>query len=177
MANKFTAGLQDILATVAPTIGLALGGPLGGVAGATLAKYLGKEKATPEEVEAAVVSMSAPEDLSRLRDAEREFIRILQENEIKLVDLENEDRAGARSREVQIRDRTPSVLAAAITVGIFLVIAFMLKFGLPSTGEQALLVMLGALSGAFSGVVNYYFGSSSSSKAKDATISAALKSR
>ncbi len=174
MAAKFN--LKEFLATVAPTLGMALGGPLGGVAGQVLARKLGKEKATPEELEAAVMT-AAPEDLAKIKEADLEFQKMLQENEIKLVDLDNVDRADARAREVVLKDWTPSVLAGCISVGFFGVILWMLKFGLPTNGDQPLLVLLGALGTAFGSIVAYFFGSSASSKAKDVTISTALRTK
>jgi hypothetical protein len=50
-----------------------------------------------------------------------------------------------------------------MTVGFFLVLAWLLAFGMPAQGGEALLVLLGALSSGVSAVLSYYFGSSSGS--------------
>jgi hypothetical protein len=42
----------------------------------------------------------------------------------------------------------------------------MLLNGMPQSGTEALLMMLGALGTAWTGVVNFYYGSSAGSKAK-----------
>lgn len=170
----FTDKLKGILGAVAPTIGLALGGPLGSAAGTVLRRALGQETATDEELEATVATAD-PETLLKIKSADLEFQKFLKQADIQIEQLANEDRANARSREIQLHDKTPAVLAWAITLGLFAVLLWMLKYGLPATGEQALLVMLGSLSTAFISVVSFYFGSSSSSRHKDATISEALK--
>lgn len=57
-------------------------------------------------------------------------------------------------------------LAFAITLGFFLALFTML--GRPDSNPD---MMLGALMAAFSGIVGYYFGSSSKEAGKDAAIS------
>ena len=51
----------------------------------------------------------------------------------------------------------------------------MFLYGVPKNGNEALLLMLGALQTAFTGVIAYYFGSSSGSKAKDELINKSVK--
>lgn len=68
-------------------------------------------------------------------------------------------------------------LAVAITVGFFVVIgALMSMTELPTSVKDILLVMLGALLASFKEITGYFFGSSSSSKSKDDTISESLRS-
>lgn len=70
-----------------------------------------------------------------------------------------------RSRLAQLR--IMEVLAYAITAGFFIVLGTLLLVELPPAGHDALLVLLGALVTAFSGVFQYFFGSSASSANKD----------
>lgn len=61
-------------------------------------------------------------------------------------------------------------LAALIVVGFFAVIILLVVMKIPKENIQALLLAIGALISAFSGVIGYFFGSSMSSAKKDATI-------
>lgn len=157
---------KSIVGSVAPTIATALGGPLAGVAVKTLAgQLLQKPDATEDEVAAAVVSAD-PQSLVKLKEIELDFKKTLSEAGVKLEEIDAADRASARSREAQVRDRTPAVLSYAITIGFFSTLGFMLVNGKPATGGDALLVMLGSLGTAWAGVIAYYFGSSAGSKQK-----------
>ncbi len=157
---------KQILGTVAPVLATATGGPLAGVATkAIAAKLLGKPEAKAEEVEAAVLGAS-PDTLLKLRELDQQFEKDLQAAGIKLEEIAAEDRASARAREIAIKDHTPALLAMLITLGFFGTLGWMLIHGKPETGGDALLVMLGALGGAWASVCSYYFGSSAGSKLK-----------
>jgi hypothetical protein len=100
-----------------------------------------------------------------------ELLRLAQEGhlaelaqEIERFKAEVEDRASARQREIQTGDQvTPRMLAGVMVAGFFLVLAWLLAYGMPAQGGEALLVLLGALSSGVAAVLSYYFGSSSGS--------------
>lgn len=162
--------IKDIIATVAPTLATALGGPLAGVATRAIAgKILGKDDASFAEVEAAITGASGA-DLVRLKELEYEFKAQMEEADIKLESIAADDRNSARLRQVQMKDWTPSVLGLAIIIGFFGVLAYIFRFGLPAEGSEVLLIMVGALGTMTSQVGNFFFGSSSGSKSKDAVI-------
>jgi hypothetical protein len=114
-----------------------------------------------------------------------ELLKLAQEGQLaeltQLVDqlrVEAEDRASARQREIATGDQaTPRILAGIMVTGFFLVLAWLLSEGMPAQGGEALLVLLGALSSGVAAVLSYYFGSSSSSGAKNATIQALTEQR
>lgn len=162
---------KKIVGTVAPTIATALGGPLAGVAVKTIATQLiGNPEATEAEVEAAIASAD-PQTLLRLKEIDLEFQKAMSNAGIELERIAADDRNSARQREIAVKDHTPALLAYAITVGFFGTLAYLLVYGKPEMGGDALLVMLGSLGTAWAGVIAYYFGSSAGSKDKTQALS------
>ena len=90
--------------------------------------------------------------------------------DIDLAQIDAGDRDSARQREVQLKDKTPMILAAVVCLGFFATLIGLMMYGLPPKGQDAVLILLGALSAAFTAIVNYYYGSSSGSKAKEQII-------
>lgn len=163
--------LRDIIATVAPSLATALGGPLAGVATRAIAgKLLGREDATLKELEAAVVTGSTGADLVKLKELELAFKVDLENAGIELESIAAGDRDSARDRQVKMKDWTPSILGLAIILGFFGMLAYIMKYGMPTQGNEVMLIMVGALSAMTTQVGNFFFGSSSGSKTKDALI-------
>lgn len=90
--------------------------------------------------------------------------------ELKLAELEIQDRGSARQREATLRDWTPSILAYSITAGFFGVLFYMLNYEVPIAEREVLFVMLGSLGTAWTGIIAYYFGSSAGSAAKHSML-------
>ncbi len=161
---------NDLIATVAPTIAGALGGPLAGLAVRAIALALtGREDAASDDVQARLAG-ATPTDLAALKTAETEFRARLKALDIDLERIASRDRADARRRETELKDRAPVILAAVVTIGFFGTLALVLRFGLRPQGGEAVLVMLGALATGWTAVLNYYFGSSAGSAAKNALL-------
>jgi hypothetical protein len=160
-----------LLGQVAPTIATALGGPLAGLAAKTLSTVLlGKEDGSEAEIAKALQGAS-PDQLAAIKKIDADFKTRMAELEIDLERIVAGDRDSARKREIALGDHTPKILAAAITIGFFGILLWMFVHGVPKNGNEALLLMLGALQTAFTGVIAYYFGSSAGSKAKTDAMS------
>jgi hypothetical protein len=158
--------LLNLVRTVAPSIATAVGGPLAGMATRAISEaLLGRPDGTDEEL-AEAAKNATPEQLLALKQAEQDFTVRMRELEIDIERIDAADRGSARDREVKTGDWTPKALAGAVTLGFFGVLGYMIAYGLPSQGGEALLVMLGTLGTAWGGIVSYYFGSSAGSKEK-----------
>jgi hypothetical protein len=155
-----------LLGQVAPTIATALGGPLAGIAVKTLSNVLlGHENGSEDDVKAAMATAS-PDQLAALKKIDADFKVHMKELDIDLERISAGDRDSARKMQSETRDWVPKLLAIVITLGFFGILVWMLINGMPTTGTEALLMMLGALGTAWTGVVNFYYGSSAGSKAK-----------
>jgi hypothetical protein len=164
---NFSATAKTVLATVAPLLGTAIGGPFGGLAGTLLAKALGTTD--PKAMEAAITSTD-PDILLKLKQADNDFSAQMKALDISEEKLHTDDTANARAREVQVHDSTPHILAYLITFGFFSVLGWLLWKGKPEQGGDVMLVLVGSLATAWTGIVAYYFGSSAGSADKSAAI-------
>lgn len=166
MNTKF----RELLLAVAPTLATAFGGPLAGVATRAVGdKLLGKPDASFEEVTQTILAAGTGE-LAKLKELELEFQAKLQEAGIELERIASSDRDSARDRQVRMRDWSPTFLGLAIIAGFFGMMAYLVQYGLPQEGGEVLLIMMGALATMTTQVGNYFFGSSTGSKAKDNII-------
>lgn len=156
-----------------PTIATALGGPLAGAAAGFVADKLGLSEKTIDAVKTAIAG-ATPEQLVQMKQIDAELQKFFAGLDIDLERIAAADRGSARDREAKTGDSaTPRWLAFMITFGFFGVLFWLLIEGKPTTGGDALLVMLGALGGAWASVVAYYFGSTKGSAEKTALLAKA----
>jgi hypothetical protein len=165
--------IKAILATVAPWIATALTGPLGGMAITAAADALGLADKTEAGLKLALSGATA-DDMLKLKQADLDFSLQMQslgfKNMEAMAALGNADRDSARNREIQVKDRTPKILAYLVTAGFFGMLAAMLFKIIPDENRDILNIMLGALSSTFTAVVSYYYGSTRGSEAKSALL-------
>lgn len=155
--------LMGILEQIAPTIATCLLGPAGGLAVTAISKALGINE---KDVQGVIDSGKMSSDqIAQLKLAELEFQKSTQELGLNFEKLAADDRASARNMQVATKSWIPGALALGITIGFFGILLYMMTGNVTPSNE--LLVMLGSLGTAWTGVVGYYFGSSSSSQHKD----------
>jgi hypothetical protein len=161
---------MDWLKQIAPTIATALGGPLAGMAVSAISKAIGVD---PDKVSDLISSNKLTADqIAQVKIAEIELQAQAQELGLNFEKLAVEDRMSARDMQAATRSIVPPALAAIITVGFFGILGMML-FGKVDSNNPAILMMLGSLGTAWTGIIAYYFGSSAGSQAKTDLLSRA----
>lgn len=159
---------MDWLKQIAPTIASALGGPLAGMAVSAISKAIGVDEDKVNDLISS--NKMTPEQIAQVKIAEIELKR--QENELGLnfEKLATEDRSSAREMQIATRSVVPPVLAGTITLGFFGILILLL-LGKVEGDNNTILIMLGSLSTAWTGIIAYYFGSSAGSQAKTELLS------
>lgn len=161
--------MNDLLKTIAPLLGTALGGPLGGAAAAFIADKLGLDSKTVKNVsEVLNGSKMDPDQIMQIKLAEIEFEKFCKTHEIDVAKLDMDNTKDARDMQKQTRSYFPATLSTFVTVGFFSILVTMLVYEYKPT--EPLLIMLGALGAAFGAVVNFWLGSSAGSQRKDALL-------
>jgi hypothetical protein len=110
------------------------------------------------------------EQIAQVKIAEIELQKQAQELGLNFEKLEVEDRKSARDMQAATRSMMPPLLAGAVTVGFFAIMTLMF-FNKLDDSNPAILMMLGSLGTAWTGIIAYYFGSSAGSQAKTDLLS------
>jgi hypothetical protein len=162
--------LIQTIATIAPTVAEALGGPLAGLAARTVAAAVtGNAEATKEAWSASVAAQS-PEALAALRKAELDFQAHLADLGIERERIAAQDRDSARQRESTVGDWTPRILAGIVILGWMLAQYVVLTAVIEPSMRELAARVLGTCDAALMLVLSYYFGSSAGSSAKNDVI-------
>ena len=163
-----------LIGSIAPTIATALGGPVAGMAVKAISGALfGHENASEDDIMAALANPNG-DQLAALKKIDADFKVQMKSLDIDLERISAADRDSARNMEIQTRDWIPRVLAVGVTLGFFGIVGYILHYGLPPTGGEALLMLIGTLGTAWTSVMGFYFGSSAGSKQKTDALTAAL---
>ena len=154
---------MEWLAQIAPSIATALGGPLAGLAVTAISKALGiDEKDVQSTIESGKLSA---EQLSSIKQAEFDLQAKAQELGLDFEKLAVDDRKSARDLQASTKSIVPPLLAMGVTVGFFGIL-FALMMGYAQKSDE-LMIMLGSLGTAWTGIIGFYFGSSAGSQRKD----------
>lgn len=151
---------KQIVGTVAPWLGTALGGPLGGLAVSALADAIGLSDKTEEAIKQAI-AVATPEQMLAIKQADQQFALRMQElgfaNQQALAKVAADDRASARAREIATGDRTQRNLAYMLVGGALLVGAGLL-FGGVRVDSALAGAVIGYLFNEAGAASTYYFG-------------------
>jgi hypothetical protein len=152
--------------SIAPTIATALGGPLAGMAVEAVSKAIGID---PSEVQNTINNGKLTADqIAGIQQAEIALKAKAQEMNLDFEQLATQDRKSARDMQMTVKSWIPPILAIGITIGFFGIMYGMMTGHV--TSSEALMILLGSLGTAWTGVISFYFGSSASSQAKDQLI-------
>ena len=108
------------------------------------------------------------DQIAQVKVAEIELQKQAQELGLDFAKLVVDDRDSARKMESATHSWVPAFLAVFVTLGFFGILVALMYGQVQKTDE--ILVMLGSLGTAWSGIVAFYFGSSAGSQNKDALL-------
>ena len=154
---------MDWLKTIAPTIATALGGPFGGLAYEAVSKVLGVSQDDAKKM--LDDGKLTADQIASVQQAEIALNAKAQELGLDFEKVAVEDRSSARAMQSNTHSWIPPFLAVGITVGFFGILYALMTDKVTKSDE--LMIMLGSLSTAWTGVIAFYFGSSAGSQAKD----------
>lgn len=160
---------MDWLKQIAPTIATALGGPLAGMAVSAISKAIGVDEDKVSDL--IKDNKLTAEQIAQVKLAEIELQKQANELGLNFEKLAVDDRKSAREMQATTRSIVPPLLAAIVTVGFFGILVMMLM-GKVESDNPPILMMLGSLGTAWTGIIAYYFGSSAGSKAKTDALAA-----
>ena len=154
------------LEQIAPTVATALLGPLGGLAVEAVSKAIGVS--TDDTQKILESGKLTADQVAQIKLAELELKKQEKSLGLDFAKLANDDRKSARDMQIATKSWVPPVLAITITVGFFGILLALMYGQVQKTDE--VMIMLGSLGTAWSGVIGYYFGSSASSQNKDVLL-------
>lgn len=171
------------VASLAPSIGAAIGGPVGSVTGLgikALCGLFGIDSTSPDaptQVETALNSMT-PAQAIQLKKQDQDFQMQMEELGVKVFSLEVEDRNTARKREQEVGSRETAILAymaVSAFIGVVSIVLWAILFG---AGMETIGVLGGSLIGSIvtllsqkvEQVFGYFFGSSKNSNTKTTAL-------
>jgi len=147
------------LATIAPTIATAFGGPMAGMAVNMAAKALGVESS--EQAVSEVILSGNPDALMKLKQVENDFKIELKKLDIQLESLVIDDRKDARG--LAKTDMRPHIVISIVFIVGYFTLAYF-----QATGQINLDAMVfGVITAAMPMILQFWFGSSHGSKQKD----------
>ena len=179
--------VANVVGSVAPIVGTALGGGAGGAVGQLIANLLGVDN-EPSAVASAI--KADPNIAVKLKEIELEAQRLHYE----AIDKERQasidelkayigDIQDARSRQVEHEKATGKtdvnfyVLAWVIVLGFFSLIGILMFVPIPPKQTEVMFMLFGTLSAGFGAVIQYFFGSSKGSSEKTMQLSSIAKGK
>ena len=159
---------KELVGSVAPVLGSALGGPFGGMAGKWLAGEMGVEEQALEDT----VINSNPDIMYKIKELDNKFKLEMKRLGLEEKQLHADDRDSARKLATSTTI-WPQVILSIIYDAAFCLICYSLftqEISFSETQQTLVTYIMGILSAALIQVNNFWFGSSSGSKEKTAKL-------
>lgn len=162
---------KEVLKNIAPSLGMAIGGPYGVIAGKLLAGALGEKEPSNEKGLESLVqkAMSDPQLVMKLKEAEQAFDLKMEELGVDIYKTEVDDRKSAR--ELAKADMRPQiVLSTLYNIGYFALLYGFIAAGATEFNEWQkgiIGTLIGILTAAIPQINSFWFGSSHGSQKKD----------
>ena len=154
---------MDWLKQIAPTLATALGGPLAGLAVDAISKAVGID---PKDVTKTISEGKLTADqIAQIKTAELAMAARAQELGLDFEKIAVDDRKSAREMQVSTQSWIPGGMAIIVTCGFFGILIGLMTEHFKTS--DALMLMLGSLGTAWTGIIAFYFGSSAGSQKKD----------
>lgn len=154
---------MEWLKQIAPTLATALAGPLAGLAVDAISNAVGIE---PKDVHKTISEGKlTAEQIAQIKTAELAMAARAQELGLDFEKIAVDDRKSARQMQVATQSWIPGAMAIVVTLGFFGILIGLMTEHFKTS--DALMLMLGSLGTAWTGIIAFYFGSSASSRNKD----------
>jgi hypothetical protein len=165
--------MMDWLKQIAPTIATALGGPLAGLAVDAISKAIGID---PKDVQSTIdQGKLSAEQIGAIKQAELAMAARAQELGLDFEKIAVDDRKSAREMQSATQSWIPGLMAIAVTLGFFGILVGLMTDHFKTS--DALMLMLGSLGTAWTGIIAFYFGSSAGSQKKDDLLHQSIPSK
>lgn len=164
---------KDLVKSVAPVLGTALGGPMAGAAVKTLAsKFLGSDDgdiSTLEKQLGEQLSVASPETLIEIKKLDTEFEAKMKELDVDVFKIEAQDKQSARKENKH--SKMPAVLSVGLSITIIAIVYLLFYVTVPQGSKEVLFMLLGVVVKEWGGSMQYWFGTTRSSSEKTSLMS------
>jgi hypothetical protein len=170
--------LPEFAQRVTPWLAAAATGNIPGLvalAASTVAQVIGKPvAATSEAINGAIASISDPDVMLKLKDAENQFRESMAkmgfDTVTQLATIAYQDTDSARKREIAIRDNVPRNIAYVLTIGFAGLMWAFLFITVPEANKAIVYTLTGGYTTVWLAAMQYYYGHTASGAVKDSTI-------
>lgn len=154
---------KELVKTIAPAVGTALGSPLAGAAVSAVAETILDDKDASEDDISKALEKPSNKDLKKLKELDKPF-----KKQMKTLGVKPNSAVGLASAPIQTL--WPQALVSLIFVVGFFGILFLYLTGnvtVPKESEATVNMLLGPVVSGVVGIVAFWIGSSFGSKKKD----------